>query len=59
MAIYTRRGDNGETDLRDMSQVSKSSNRIEAYGTVDEAKALLGMIHPTGYEDLDDLFESI
>ncbi|RAW43992.1 cob(I)yrinic acid a,c-diamide adenosyltransferase [Halorubrum sp. 48-1-W] len=59
MTIYTGRGDDGETDLRDMSRVSKSSNRIEAYGTVDEANALLGTIRPTGHDDLDDLLESV
>ena len=59
MSIYTGRGDEGETDLRDMSRVSKSSHRIEAYGTVDEANALLGTIRPTGHDDLDDLLETI
>ena len=59
MSIYTGRGDEGETDLRDMSRVSKSSHRIEAYGTVDEANALLGTVRPTGHDDLDDLLETI
>jgi cob(I)alamin adenosyltransferase len=52
--IYTRRGDSGETDLRDMSRVSKTSPRIEAYGTVDEVNALLGTVRPTGYDDVDE-----
>jgi cob(I)alamin adenosyltransferase len=52
MKIYTGRGDEGETDLRDMSRVSKTSPRIEAYGTADEVNAMLGRIQ-TGYEDLD------
>ncbi|GAA0525711.1 cob(I)alamin adenosyltransferase [Halorubrum aquaticum] len=59
MTIYTGRGDDGETDLRDMSRVSKSSHRIEAYGTVDEANALIGTIRPTGHDDLDDLLETV
>ncbi|ELZ33001.1 ATP/cobalamin adenosyltransferase [Halorubrum distributum JCM 9100] len=59
MSIYTGRGDEGETDLRDMSRVSKSSHRIEAYGSVDEANALLGTIRPTGHDDVDDLLETI
>ncbi len=59
MTIYTGRGDDGETDLRDMSRVSKSSHRIEAYGTVDEANALIGTVRPTGYDDLDELLETI
>ncbi|MFB6267230.1 MAG: cob(I)yrinic acid a,c-diamide adenosyltransferase [Halodesulfurarchaeum sp.] len=53
MTIYTGRGDEGLTDLRDMSRVSKASPRIEAYGTVDELNALLGTIRPTGHADLD------
>jgi len=59
MKIYTGRGDEGMTDLRDMSRVSKTSPRIEAYGTVDEANALLGTIRPTGYDDVDDSLERI
>jgi len=43
MRIYTRRGDEGETDLRSGERVPKSSHRIEAYGTVDEANARLGV----------------
>jgi cob(I)alamin adenosyltransferase len=52
--IYTRRGDSGETDLRDMSRVSKTSPRIEAYGTVDEVNALLGTVRPTGHDEVDE-----
>lgn len=53
MAIYTRRGDDGTTDLRDQSTVPKDRPRIEAYGTVDEANALIGVARPTGYDDVD------
>jgi len=59
MTIYTGRGDQGDTDLRDMSRVSKSSPRIEAYGTVDEANALIGTVRPTGHDDLDELLETV
>src|SRR5213596_604212 len=41
--IYTRLGDDGETHLGDMSRVPKTHPRIEAYGTVDELNALLGV----------------
>ena len=41
--IYTRLGDGGETHLGDMSRVPKTHPRIEAYGTVDELNAQLGM----------------
>ena len=59
MNIYTGRGDDGKTDLRDLSRVSKSSLRIKAYGTVDEANALVGTVRPTGYDDLDALLETV
>jgi cob(I)alamin adenosyltransferase len=41
--IYTRTGDGGETHLGDMSRVPKTDPRIEAYGTVDELNAQLGL----------------
>ncbi len=41
--IYTRLGDDGETHLGDMSRVPKTHPRIEAYGTVDELNAHLGL----------------
>jgi cob(I)alamin adenosyltransferase len=59
MKIYTGRGDEGMTDLRDMSRVSKTSPRIEAYGTVDELNALVGSIRPTEYDDVDDQLAAI
>ncbi|MFB6096169.1 MAG: cob(I)yrinic acid a,c-diamide adenosyltransferase [Haloferacaceae archaeon] len=59
MKIYTGRGDEGLTDLREGGRVSKSSPRIEAYGAVDEANALVGTIRPTGYDDVDEWLERI
>jgi len=41
--IYTRLGDAGETHLGDMSRVAKTHPRIEAYGTIDELNAQLGV----------------
>ncbi|HEX3317391.1 MAG TPA: cob(I)yrinic acid a,c-diamide adenosyltransferase [Solirubrobacteraceae bacterium] len=41
--IYTRLGDGGETHLGDMSRVPKTHPRIEAYGTLDELNAQLGL----------------
>ena len=41
--IYTRLGDSGETHLGDMSRVPKTHPRIEAYGTVDELNAHIGL----------------
>jgi cob(I)alamin adenosyltransferase len=41
--IYTKLGDGGETHLGDMSRVSKLHPRVEAYGTVDELNAEIGV----------------
>jgi cob(I)alamin adenosyltransferase len=41
--IYTRTGDDGTTALGDGTRVQKSSDRIEAYGTVDELNAAMGL----------------
>lgn len=41
--IYTRTGDKGQTSLGDGSRVAKHALRVEAYGTVDEANAVLGI----------------
>ncbi len=42
MKIYTKKGDKGETSLFGGQRVLKSSDRIEAYGTVDELNTVLG-----------------
>lgn len=41
--IYTRTGDAGETALGNGDRVPKYSDRVEAYGTVDEVNATLGL----------------
>jgi cob(I)alamin adenosyltransferase len=41
--IYTRGGDAGETSLGDGSRVPKHALRVEAFGTVDEANAAIGL----------------
>jgi cob(I)alamin adenosyltransferase len=46
--IYTRLGDSGETHLGDMSRVPKTHPRIEAYGTVDELNAQIGLALAVG-----------
>jgi cob(I)alamin adenosyltransferase len=65
--IYTRLGDSGETHLGDMSRVPKTHPRIEAYGTLDELNAHIGLALtvdglPDGYADWlahvqNDLFD--
>jgi cob(I)alamin adenosyltransferase len=46
--IYTRLGDGGETHLGDMSRVPKTDPRIDAYGTVDELNAQIGLALAAG-----------
>jgi cob(I)alamin adenosyltransferase len=42
--IYTRTGDKGETALGSGQRLSKAHLRIQAYGTVDETNATLGVV---------------
>lgn len=42
--VVTRGGDGGQTSLGDGSRVSKDHRRVEAYGTVDEANATIGLL---------------
>lgn len=41
--IYTKTGDAGDTGLGDGARVQKSDPRVEAYGSVDEANAFVGL----------------
>lgn len=43
MKIYTQRGDDGTTGLLYGGRVGKADPAVEAYGTVDEAQAFLGL----------------
>ncbi|MFM7780498.1 MAG: cob(I)yrinic acid a,c-diamide adenosyltransferase [Alphaproteobacteria bacterium] len=49
--ITTRGGDSGETSLGDGARVRKDALRVEAYGTVDEANAALGVLRLYARED--------
>lgn len=44
MKIYTKTGDGGSTSLVGGKRVAKDSDRLEAYGTVDELNSQLGML---------------
>jgi cob(I)alamin adenosyltransferase len=44
MKIYTRTGDDGTTSLAGGIRISKSHIRVEAYGSVDELIAWIGLI---------------
>lgn len=43
MKIYTRTGDQGETGLFGGARVPKDDARVEAYGTIDETNAAIGL----------------
>ncbi len=60
MKIYTKTGDGGETGLFAGPRVSKDDTRIEAYGTVDELNAFLGLARASELpEAMDDVVERI
>jgi cob(I)alamin adenosyltransferase len=46
--IYTRTGDAGQTQLSDLSPVSKTDPRVAAYGDVDEANSAIGIALAAG-----------
>ena len=57
MRIYTGTGDDGTTSLVGGQRVSKTDVRLEAYGTVDELNANLGLLaaYITDKSDLDNI----
>jgi cob(I)alamin adenosyltransferase len=56
MKIYTKTGDDGTTGLFGGARVPKASARVEAYGTVDELNATLGVARTT---KLDPFTEAV
>jgi len=61
--IYTRTGDGGDTALGSGERVSKAHLRIQAYGTVDETNAVVGItrLHTTTpeFQKLDAMLSRI
>ena len=59
--IYTKTGDNGTTGLGDGSRVTKYDARVEAYGTVDEANAAIGLarLHTAEMPEVDAILARI
>lgn len=51
--IYTRGGDKGETSLGDGTRTPKHALRVEAYGTVDECNAIIGLARLYTKDDPD------
>jgi cob(I)alamin adenosyltransferase len=52
--IYTKTGDKGQTALVGGQMVPKDSARIEAYGTVDELNAIIGLVLRANEEEKGD-----
>jgi len=58
--IYTRGGDKGETSLLGGKRISKSSLRINAYGSVDELNSAIGVaISFIDYKEVKDVLERV
>ena len=59
--VVTRGGDGGETSLGDGARVPKDALRVEAYGTVDEANAVIGLLrlHTAGDAEADAMLARI
>jgi cob(I)alamin adenosyltransferase len=59
--IYTRGGDAGQTSLGDGRRVAKHDARVEAYGTVDEANAAIGLarLHSKDLPETDAILARI
>ncbi len=54
MKLYTKTGDDGTTGLFGGGRVNKASHRVEAYGTVDETNAAIGIARATKLEPMTD-----
>ena len=48
MKIYTKTGDRGETGLFGGARVSKASDRVDAYGVIDELNSVIGLARAHG-----------
>src|SRR3954451_5635085 len=62
--IYTKTGDDGTTGLASGARVRKDDLRVEAYGTVDEANAAVGLAvlqctSPPSAAEIGDILKAI
>ena len=57
--IYTRTGDKGDTALGNGNRVAKYDPRVNAYGTVDELNATVGMARLHAEGDVDAMLSAI
>jgi len=54
--IYTKGGDKGETSLLGGTRISKSHERVEAYGNLDELNSFIGLIRD---QDIDPHYREV
>jgi cob(I)alamin adenosyltransferase len=54
MKLYTKTGDDGTTGLFGGARVKKASVRVDAYGTVDELNASIGMVRATALDPFSE-----
>ena len=63
MRIYTRGGDKGQTSLIGGQRRGKHDSRVEAYGSIDEAGAFIGLamsyLTPERYGDILDVLADV
>lgn len=60
MKIYTKTGDDGTTGLFGGGRVAKNDARVEAYGTVDETNAVIGLARAAGLpKDVDSVLANV
>ena len=52
--VYTKTGDGGRTRLAGGQEIEKDAGRVEAYGTVDELNAIIGLVRAFNKKEHDD-----
>src|SRR6187551_2321565 len=57
--VYTKKGDDGTTGLFYGGRVAKDSELPTAYGSVDEAQAVIGLARAHAAGELDDMLVAI
>ena len=55
MKIYTKKGDEGTTQLLGGRLVKKNHSKLECYGSIDELNAFIGNIYDDEINDLDKI----
>ena len=59
MSIYTRQGDGGRTSLMNGASISKSDDRIELLGTIDELSSAIGLAKVLSEDPLKEALSQI